>query len=117
MSDEKNKDAEGGLFKEEHREGPLLDPMENVHVDDLGSDFDALLRDLDSGTQASLDSEFGTLSEAEIQRGVSGLTEPELGEEPLGPGEIAFGISAGELQTILKALTALLKFQPAGHRS
>jgi hypothetical protein len=118
MTDENHEaiEADGGLFKEEHREGPLLDPMENVHVRGLGSEFDDLLKDLDSGARASLDGEFGALSEAEIQQGVSGLTEPELSGEPLGPGEIAFGVSAAELQTILGALTALLKFQPAAQR-
>lgn len=118
MSDDKQElsGSARGPFKEEDREGTPIDPMENVHVGDLGSEFDDLLRNLDEGTNASLDGEFGTLSAGEIQQGVSGLTEPELSGEPLGPGEIAFGVSAAELQTILKALTALLKFQPAAQR-
>lgn len=117
MNDEKQEEpkAQDDIFKEEHREGPLLDPMEHVSFDDPASDFDDILKQFDADSSSS-DGEFGRLSEAEIQQGISGLTEPELGAEPLGPGEIAFGISAAELQLILKALSALLKFQPAAHR-
>jgi hypothetical protein len=113
-----NDETPGDAFKEDHRgEGPLIDPTDFISEESLSSEFDHLLQSFVSEqSDAAQNGAFSSLNETGIQQGLNGLLPPELNGESLGPDEIAFGINAGEFQTIVKTLSYLLKFQPPAHR-
>lgn len=97
---------------------PPIDPTGFFTVDG-GSDqqFDEFLRSFDEEPpEAAEDEEFGTLKDSQIVKGSVGLLPPELGAEELESDEIAFGISGGELQTIVRTLSLLMRFQSKEHR-
>jgi hypothetical protein len=108
------------VIKDDRKEGgpPPFDPSEFFTADGGSSQqFDEFLKAFDEEQpQVEGDEEFGTLKESQIAKGVSGLLPPELGGDTLEADEVAFGISAGELQTIVRTLSLMLRFQPQPNR-
>lgn len=97
-----------------------IDPTEYIDSNGFSSSFDELLRAFEADQTNDIDDQddegFGTLKESQIAKGVTGLVSPELGDDTLASEEIAFGVSAGELQAIIKTLSLMLRLQPEGRR-
>lgn len=113
-------EAQSGFIRDDRREGgpPPIDPSDFFTADGgMSEEFDRLLEEFEEEQPRIVDDEeFGTLKESQITQGANGILPPELDGEELDPGEIAFGLSGGELQTIVRTLSLLLRFQPKERR-
>lgn len=90
-----------------------FDAAELLRADVPQSDIDDFLRYQSEESSDDSTGSFGELDETVVVKGRHGVLPPELGDEPLEPGELAFSIHAGEFQQIVRTLNVLLRNKAA----
>jgi hypothetical protein len=93
-----------------------FDTSELLRKDSSQSELDDFLRDQAEQLNDDVIGNFGELDESTVHKGRIGVLPPELGEEPLQPGEFAFSLDVSEFRQLVRTLNVLLRKQPAQHR-
>jgi hypothetical protein len=93
-----------------------FDVAELLRKDGSQSEFDDFLRDQAEQLNDDSTENFGELDDSVVSKGRVGVLPPELGEEPLQPGELAFSLDVSEFRQVVRTLNVLLRNKPAHHR-
>jgi hypothetical protein len=93
-----------------------FDTSELLRKDSSQSELDDFLRDQAEQLNDDSIGNFGELDESTVHEGRIGVLPPDLGEEPLQPGEFAFSLDVSEFRQLVRTLNVLLRKQPAQHR-